>query len=685
MPYDEGPRSGRWASRGDPNASRRDTRFPPPRPTSAPNYPAAPRDDDPYRPYNPNASARMPAPRGGPGMPGGYPRGPVAGDLDGPGEWTSAELQAVHKHRVGLAIFHDGNPGHLWRAELASLMAEAALAAGVLMWLANVTNAPMSVALAVVVMGLPFLLIRPLAVGLESSADPTRWMRWLGRLRVVGAGGLVALQFHMIWPAVYGALFFISALGRLREAARVGAIRTCLGRGEPEHVANDTYIGAVIAGVLGPLIGMACYVLLEEKLLLVGAACAVMFIISANSDNFLDTLPANRRAFLLANPESLALLSDEDAPPAPAPVDDDADEELDDDALDLRRELALPEWYQQGPTSLGKAVGDIRAGLGLAGATGASAVALWLLSALALIGGGLAALEVFYVTRELVTPSYFLGPLLAAEAAGFAVGFYLAHSLLARGAAKATAFGGVIGSGVALAALAVTPKMPLPLAVTFLLGLANALGVAGARHLLLSGYDGIERRALSAAEAWTTPLCAAVGALAFAYFYQGSASASAPAKHSSLTLPPWPIAYLLVMMGVGLIVAGILLAVALVVMGKPRTVKAKSTGKRKAGATARGHGKDADDDDADDLDDDYADSRAQPSARGGAGWDDEHDERDDDRWQESGEYDEYADSGVYQDSRYDAAVDPYDDDADDSPRGRSSARRPNARDHRSRW
>jgi hypothetical protein len=618
-------------------------------------------------------------------MPVGYPRGQMAGVVDGPGEWTSAELQAVHKHRVGLAIFHDGNPGHLWRAELASQMAEAALAAGVLMWLASVTNAPMSVALAVVAMGLPFLLIRPLAIGLESSADPTRWMRWLGRLRVVGAASLVALQFHTIWPAVYGALFLISTLGRMREAARIGAIRTCLGRGEPEHVANDTYIGAVIAGVLGPLIGMACYVLLEEKLLLVGVVCAVMFIISANSDNFLDTLPAHRRAFLLVNPESLALLSDGDAPPAPAPTDDDEDEALDDAALDLRRELALPEWYQQGPTSPGKALADIRAGLGLAGATGASAVGLWLLSALALIGGGLAALEVFYVTREIVTPSYFLGPLLAAEAAGFAVGFYLAHPLLARGAGKATAFGGVIGSGVALAALAVTPKMPLPLAVTFLLGLANALGVAGARHLLLSGYDGIERRALSAAEAWTTPLCAAVGALAFAYFYQGSASATATTKHSSLTLPSWPIAYLLVMMGVGLIGAGVLLAAAQVMMGKPRTLKAKSTGKRKAGATARGRHKRADDDDADDADDEnYTDSRAMPGVRGGAGWDDEEDERDDGHWQESGEYDEYAESGVYQDSRYDAAVDPYDDEPDDSPRGRSSARRPDARDKRSR-
>ncbi|MGH2487426.1 MAG: hypothetical protein ACRDHE_15585, partial [Ktedonobacterales bacterium] len=439
---------------------------------------------------------------------------------------------------------------------------------------------------------------------------------------------------------------------------------------------------------LGPLVGTACYVLLEEKLLLVGVVCAVMFIISANSDNFLDTLPANRRAFLLVNPESLALLGDEAALPAPAPVADD-EEELDDDTLDRRRELALPEWYQQGPTSPGKAIGDIRAGLGLAGATGASAVGLWLLCALALIGGGLAALEVFYVTREIVTPSYFLGPLLAAEAAGFAVGLYLAQPLLARGAGKATAFGGVIGSGVALAALAVTPKMPLPLAVTFLLGLANALGVAGSRQLLRSGYDGIERRALSAAEAWTTPLCAAVGALAFAYFYQGSANANATAKHSSLTLPSWPIAYLLVMMGVGLIGAGVLLAVALVMMGKPRTVKAKSTGKRKVGAPARGRGKGANDDGADDLDDDvYAGSRAMPAARGGAGWDDEDDEddeRDDDRWQESGEYDEYAESGVYQDSRYDKAVDPYGDDPEDAPRGRSSARRPNARDNRSRW
>ena len=680
MWHDEGPRGGRGAPGDGSGASRRDPRFNPPMWTSG-QRPAAARADDPYRPYNPNESARMPMPRG-PQRPYG-PRGrPPLADPEIPGEWTSAELQTIPKHHIGLAIFHDGNPGHLWRAELASALAEAALVTSVIMWLASVTNSPLSVALAVVAMGLPFLLIRPLAVGLESSVEPTFLMRWLGRLRVVVAAGFIGIYFHPVIPAVFGLLFMVSTLGRLRDAARVGATRACLAPGEPEHVANDTYIGAVIAGVLGPLIGMFFYVLLEEQLLLAAIGCTVLFIISANSDNFLDTIPESRRAFLLANPENLALLGDDIE--LPSSESDDDEEEISDEELDLRRELALPEWYQQGPTSPGKALADIRAGLGLAGSAGASAAALWLLCALALFGGGLASLEVFYITREIQLPSYYLGPLLAAEGAGLALGYYLVQPLLARGGAKIAAFGGAIASGCALALLAVTPRMPLPLAVTLLLGLTNAIAVAGARRLLLDGFDGIERRALAAAEAWATPLCAAVGALAFSVLYVGRASAAK--KSSGLALPAWPIAYMLVMLGMGLAGAAILLAVALVVMGKPRKVRV-SRSKKKVGAKGRSAARAAggEDDDLDDTYDDDQESQVHAAARRRGGWDE--DEDDDGQWEQSGVYeddDAYAASGEYSDSRYDAAVDP-DDDPDDRSWRRSSARRGDSRNRDVRW
>lgn len=676
MWHDEGPRSGRGASRSDPAASRRDTRYSPPVRTSAPQS-ARSREDDPYRPYNPNASARMPYPRGPQGAYGPGGRNQMA-DAEGAGDWTNAELQAVHKHRIGLAIFHDGNPGHLWRAEVASAFAEAALATGIIMWLVNVTGSPFSVMLALLAMGLPFFVVRPLVVGLESSADPTLWMRWLGRLRVACVLGLVGLQFHTILSVVYGLLFLISMLGRMRDAARVGAIRTCLAPGEPEHVANDTYIGAVIASVLGPLIGMFFYIVLEEQLLLLGIGCAVLFVISANSDNFLDTLPVSRRAFLLANPESLALLGDEIALPA---SDDEDDEELDDAALDLRRELALPEWYQQGPISPVTALADVGAGMGLAGSAGSSAVGLWTLCALALFGGGLSVLEVFYVTHELLLPSYFLGPLLATEGAGLAFGYYIAQTLLARRGAKVATFAGAIGAGGAMAILGLAPRMPIPLIVIFLLGLANAIGLAGARHLLLDGYDGVERRALAAAEAWATPLCAAVGVFAFTFLYAGTAASAK--KHSSLNLTPWPIAYMLVMLGVGLVGAAILLVVALVVMGKPRKVKVKKSGKKKSGAKGRGKNRSKDQDDEDEAD--YDDSGMLPASRGRGDWDE--DEDGDDRWEESGAHerdDAYATSGEYENSRYSDAVDP-DERPEDQSWRRNPPRRPGARDNRTRW
>src|SRR5262249_23915014 len=69
---------------------------------------------------------------------------------------TSARIQAVRMGHHGFAIFHDGNAGHLWRGEVASLFGEAILGAGVVMWLAHLTGSPFAVALGVAALGLPW-------------------------------------------------------------------------------------------------------------------------------------------------------------------------------------------------------------------------------------------------------------------------------------------------------------------------------------------------------------------------------------------------------------------------------------------------------------------------------------------------------------------------------------------------
>jgi hypothetical protein len=272
-------------------------------------------------------------------------------------------------HRLGISIFHDGNLGHLWRGEFFSRLGEAVLSVGVVMWLAGLYRSPLVIAAALLALGLPFILAGPLAAGLQNARRPDAVLKWLGRLRILLALSFVALHYRTDLRLVFAALFVVSLCGRLRDAARVSAVRVCLTPGEPEHVANDLHIGAAVAAVLGPLLATLLYVLLGERILAVSIGAVAFFALSANSETFLDALPERRRAFLLARP-------------VVSHSDDEAEDDWDDDeapgaaangadlASEGRREELLPAWYQQGPPHAAEALADIRAGLGLAGTGG---------------------------------------------------------------------------------------------------------------------------------------------------------------------------------------------------------------------------------------------------------------------------------------------------------------------------
>lgn len=612
----------------------RSGRTPPPPGRTAPSaggYATA----NPFRPYGTDSGARLPAPRGAPGYdPRNGTYGPTLGGVSGmpPGNsgtaWHTSALPAEHRRHIGIAIFHDGNPGHIWRGSVASHLGETLLGVGVLMWLALLTASPLAVALAVALLGLPLVLAGPFSARLENSERPEIALRWIGRLRIVLTLGLLGMHFRTLLPVVYALLFGIALCGRLHDALRTAAIRTCLAPGEPEHVANDMYVGGAFVGVLGPLLATFCYILNGERILLVSIVAVMIFLISANSDNFLDALPPTRRAFLLATPQSVTspeqLAQDE-------PTDDDADADDDDSTEPIspeeRRELRLPEWYQQGPTNAGEAIAELRVGLGLAGTSNRSTSALLGLCALALCGGGLAALEVSYLTTLLLLPIFYLGPLIAAEGAGVALGVVFATGLRQRpGMWRILFLGGLAGWGAALLGLARIAFLPvlslaripllpsvLPpvLLLLVLLGVAQALAGVGAREALSANFRPAERRALAAAQTWVVALAGVVGSLAFAALFIGTHLVSRGPK-LSLRMPTWPIDQLLFLMGGGLIVAAILLglrlSIALPRVGRRPGRAAKGAAKSRAGAGRLTGDDDADDDDQfdewDDADDD---------------------------------------------------------------------------------
>jgi hypothetical protein len=519
---------------------------------------------------------------------------------------TSARMQAVHQHHHGFAIFHDGNAGHLWRGEVASLFGEAILSAGAVMWLAYLTNSAFAVALGVAALGVPWLLAGPLGTKLRNVEEPGTRLGWIGRMRILFALGLIPMHFFTIYPVVFGLLFAISFCGRLREHLRIAATRTCLAPGELERVSNDLHVGAVLAAVAGPLMATLFFALVGERVLLVSAGAAACFLLGMNSDGFLDALPKNQRAFLLATPDP----ADPDKEWETADFGEFADD--DDMDLDIRRELRLPEWYQQGPESGRQAFAELRAGLGLAGGRRSSRWSLIALGTLALVGGGLAVLEVFLLSDRLGLPSFYLGPLLAAEGAGLALGA-LAGGRDGGGSGRAAWIFGIMGTGLAIVLLVASPLTPLTLAVALFMGLMNAIAVSGARRALQVGFTSIERRAITAAESWIIALCGVVGALLFAFFYGGSAGLGPLA---ALPFAGWPLAVLLPGAGLSLALTGLVFGI---LSGGAESDIEEDEDDAPSASTSRGRAP------RDEEWGDEADASAYMPSAGGRDWDDQSD------------------------------------------------------------
>jgi hypothetical protein len=493
-------------------------------------------------------------------MPGAAGLDPFAASAPGIGQ-TAAHLETIQRKRHGFALFHDGNAGHLWRGEVASLLGESILSVGVIIWLAYLTGSPLQVTIGLLALGLPWLAFLPFAPGFENSRDPGKPLAWAGRIRMVAALGVVGMHFLTIYPILYALLVLIGLMGRVRQALRVAATRVCLEPGEIELVSDDVFVGAALTSVIGPLLAAALFLALDQRVILIGVVAAALFLLSSNSDGFLDALPEERRAFNLvtttnATPDDAARKDLIDAARA-HDLSEDASVDENAPLTPAQRARAMPEWYQIGPRQPFQVIAEIRAGLGLAGGHAASATALLALAALALAGGCMGVLEVFYVTDWLGLPVYYLGALVALEAAGLTLGAFLAGSGRLRPGGQ-PALIGLVFSGVALVALAVAPFAYVAYGATLLLGIANGVSVSVARNLLRAGHDGPERRALSAGEAALTALASAAGALFFAIFYQGSSRAS---FGSHPLFPGLPLGLLIGGMGAGLIVAGFILVI----------------------------------------------------------------------------------------------------------------------------
>ncbi|MDE3231260.1 MAG: hypothetical protein KGO05_15380, partial [Chloroflexota bacterium] len=374
--------------------------------------------------------------------------------------------------------------------------------------------------------------------------------------------GIVGMHFLTIYPLLYVLLFVIGMSGRLRQSLRVAASRACLAPGELELVTNDLYVGSAVAAVVGPLLGAVLFLALGDRIILVAVAAALLFLLAGNSDGMLDALPEAQRGFLQATPATVApdnATRDELLAAARDEQDTSADDVDDDDAplTPEQAELALPEWYQQGPQTPVQAAADIRVGLALAGGRRSSATALLALLALALAGGGLAALEVFYLVDHLNLPPLYLGVVVALEAGGLTLGALLASLPGFHALGPRLTLIGMALTGAALAVFGAAPNPIIAYAAALGMGVANALAITGAHAALRAGRDGAERRAMSASESFLTALASLFGALLFTLAY------TAPSRlHvGSLTLAAEPVSLLFTIAGAGLTLGAVILSI----------------------------------------------------------------------------------------------------------------------------
>ncbi|HEX8982658.1 MAG TPA: hypothetical protein VF792_07810 [Ktedonobacterales bacterium] len=545
MPGDYPPRGsgGSWQSRPDSRSGSRGAS------ASGARWQQGPEAGAPsvYRPYDPNAGGG----RGPRRVPGAAPWNADPLAASGIGAVSSVHVEAVRRRRDGFAIFHDGNAGHLWRGEFMSLLGESALSVGLIIWLAGLTRSPLVILGALLALGIPWLLVGPLGAVFENVKEPARLLTWLGRLRMAAALALIPMHFLTIYPLLYILIFTISISGRLRQALRVAAMRTCLAHGEIELVANDLYVASSFASVVGPLFGAMLYLLLGDRVILLAIGAALLFLFSANSDGALDALPEEQRAYLQAQPSAVAPDEATRDDLIRAALDEDG-EGVDDPSAEAlspeQRELALPEWYQAGPTQATEAMADIRAGVGLAGARKQSASAMLTLLALALVGGGLSALEVFFIVQRLNLAPIYFGVVASLEAGGMVLGAYFAN---ARGPAKKPArqmLTGLMLTGIALVLFALSPLWMISFAAALGMGIANAIAVTGARQALRTGRDGVERRAISAAENAYSAFASLLGAALFTGFYVGSSRLHV----GSHTFTPLSLTLIFVVAGLGL-------------------------------------------------------------------------------------------------------------------------------------
>jgi len=328
--------------------------------------------------------------------------------------------------------------GALWFSQAISSLGDATFDATLLIWISTLTRSPTAVGGALIAVGLGIILVGPIA-----GVYVDRWNRrrvMIGSDLLRCALILVLLLVHTTaqLPLVYAVGFLTAAAGRFFTPAQRAAIAVLV-PAEAQGRANALTQSAISAmTIVGPALGAGLF-------LLGGQAPAILI----DAGSFLVSAGA---IWLICTPLTVA--------PQATPS---------------------------------RAVSSVWRGLWEGGQIVRSSrplrSVLLAMSLLALGGGALNALEVFFVVRNLHQPAPYIGPIISSNAIGVVIGSLLLGFFVRRSSSAWAFAGGLLGDGLVTALYAQLTSYPPALVVTAAMGICNGLLVVAAQTLLMGASD----------------------------------------------------------------------------------------------------------------------------------------------------------------------------------------------------
>src|SRR5579883_915102 len=387
----------------------------------------------------------------------------------------------------------------LWLKQSVTALCDALFMTTLLIWIGTRTNSPIALGLALVALGVPYALFGPFA-----EAATERWSRRRTMFVTdVVRGILTFLLCLSLLPVftprralavIYLLCFFIGVMTRFSAAAQRSALTAVVPPSEHPRGISRIQGSIAILSIFGPILAAICFLSLGQTPLPGLFLTGFLLLLSAGGAQAMDRqFTAKVRAIQIRR-RRRAMGADDTT------MDDTAGEDVE------PAELWSPSVLRSGIT---EGIKGIRL---LLQQRPFASVAI-IVALIALVGGILNVLEVFFVGSYLGTPGAYLGLIVGANAAGILLGSVWFGRLDAHLQPTTTFIYATLGMGLATAAFVTSRSLNIALLCTIAMGIANGMALLAAQTTLVETGDRSHLPRLMVGYETQTALAGIVGTL----------------------------------------------------------------------------------------------------------------------------------------------------------------------------